>query len=87
MQTKFDELLDFPCNLNFKIMGVASENLTDDVLAVIQQHAPGDYKPQQRPSSKGNYVSLSVSVIVTSKEHIELLYREISALEDVRYVL
>ncbi|RUO25273.1 hypothetical protein CWE09_00605 [Aliidiomarina minuta] len=87
MQTKFDELLDFPCNLNFKIMGVASDNLTDDVLAVIQQHAPGDYKPQQRPSSKGNYVSLSVSVIVTSKEHIELLYREISALEDVRYVL
>lgn len=87
MQTKFDELLDFPCNLNFKIMGVANDSLTDDVLAVIQQHAPGDYKPQQRPSSKGNYVSLSVSVIVTSKEHIELLYRELSALEDVRYVL
>lgn len=87
MQTKFDELLDFPCDFNFKIMGVSSDTLQDEILAVIQQHAPGDYRPSQRPSSKGNYTSISVSVVVTDKAHVEQLYRELSAIEDVRYVL
>lgn len=87
MQTKFDELLDFPCDFGFKIMGLTGPTLQDQILAVVQKHAPGDYRPQQRPSSKGNYTSISISVIVHSKDHIELLYRELSAIEDVRYVL
>lgn len=87
MQTKFDELLDFPCDFTFKIMGLSGPTLQDDIVAVVQQHAPGDYRPQQRPSSKGKYTSVSISVVVNSKEQIELLYNELSAIEDVRYVL
>lgn len=87
MQTKFDELLDFPCSLTFKVMGVTTDSLADDVVATVQKHAPGDYSPDHRPSSKGNYMTVSISVVVTSKEHIETLYTELSALEDVRYVL
>lgn len=87
MQTKFDQLLDFPCDFTFKVMGLATDTLQDEILAVIQQHAPGDYRPRQRPSSKGNYTSISVSVVVTDKDHVERLYRELSAIEDVRYVL
>lgn len=87
MQTKFDELLDFPCDFTFKIMGLTGPSLEDDIVAVVQQHAPGDYRPQQRPSSKGNYTSFSICVVVHSKEQIERLYTQLSALEDVRYVL
>lgn len=87
MQTKFDELLDFPCDFTFKVMGLSSDSLEDQILAVVQQHAPGDYQPKKRPSSKGNYISVSVNVVVQSKDHVELLYRELSAIEDVRYVL
>lgn len=87
MQTKFDQLLDFPCDLTFKVMGLTGPNLQDEILEVVQKHAPGDYRPQQRPSSKGNYTSVSICVVVTSKEHVETLYRELSAIEDVRYVL
>lgn len=87
MQTKFDQLLDFPCDFSFKVMGLTGPTLEDDILAVVQKHAPGDYRPKQRPSSKGNYTAVSINVVVQSKEHIELLYRELSALEDVRYVL
>lgn len=87
MQTKFDQLLDFPCDFTFKVMGLTGPGLQDEILEVVQKHAPGDYRPKQRPSSKGNYTSVSISVVVTSKEHVELLYRELSAIEDVRYVL
>ncbi|MBL4941062.1 MAG: DUF493 family protein [Colwellia sp.] len=87
MKTHFDELLDFPTVLNFKVMGVASDELPGLIIAELQKHTPGDYAPKIKPSSKGNYLSISVPVTVTSKEHIEKIYKTLNALEQVRYVL
>jgi putative lipoic acid-binding regulatory protein len=87
METRFDELLDFPCAQTFKVMGVAHERLPDDVVSLLQVHAPGVYNPTVKPSSKGNYHSVSISVMVKSKEHMELLYIELGKLELVRVVL
>ncbi|MCB5227166.1 DUF493 family protein YbeD [Alishewanella sp. 16-MA] len=86
--TKFDEYLEFPCQFNFKVLGIAESRLVDDVMMVIQQHTEAtDYSPLVKPSAKGNYHSVSVKVTVTSKEHIELLYTELGKIELVRYVL
>ncbi|GAA5191649.1 DUF493 family protein YbeD [Ferrimonas gelatinilytica] len=87
MQTKFDELLDFPCAFPFKVLGVAHETLSDRVVEVLQRHAPGDYTPTQKPSSKGTYLSVTVTCTVTSKEHVELLYTELAKIDGVRGVL
>ena len=87
LNTKFDELLDFPCLFAFKVMGVAGPQLMDDVISVLQQHAPGDYSPTVKPSSKGNYQALSIPVKVTSKEHIEAIYSALNDLELVRHIL
>ncbi|GLX77528.1 UPF0250 protein [Thalassotalea insulae] len=87
MNTKFDELLDFPTVLNFKVMGIACDELPDLIIAELQKHTPGDYSPTIKPSSKGNYHSVAIAVTVTSKEHIELIYQSLSAIEEVRYVL
>lgn len=87
MDTRFDELLEFPCNQTFKVMGVAGEQLPLDVIACLQKLAPGDYNPTIKPSSKGNYHSVSVSVRVTSKEHMETVYTELGNLELVKVVL
>lgn len=86
--TKFDQYLEFPCLFSFKVLGLAHDDLVDHVMQVVRQHTDaGDYSPAVKPSSKGNYHSVSVSVTVTSKEHIELLYTELGKLELVRYVL
>ena len=85
--TKFDELLEFPCQLTFKVMGLAQEDLPTKIVEVLQKHAPGDYAPTIKPSSKGTYHSVAIAVTVTSKEHIELLYTELSNIDIVRYVL
>ena len=87
LNTKFDELLDFPCQFPFKVLGVAHPELTDQVIAVLQQHAPGDYSPTLRPSAKGNYASLTVTVTAHSKEHLETMYVALGQLELVRVVL
>ncbi len=87
MDTRFDELLEFPCYQTFKIMGVAHESLPSVVISRLQELAPGDYVPSVKPSSKGNYHSLSLSVKVTSKDHMETIYTELSKLELVRVVL
>lgn len=87
LDTKFDELMDFPCAFPFKIVGEAHETLTDKVVAVVQKHAPGDYSPSTKTSSKGSYHSITIRVTVTSKDHIEILYTELAAIEGVRRVL
>ena len=87
MKTKFDELLEFPTVLNFKVMGVACDELPDLVIAELQKLSPGDYSPTIKASSKGNYHSLAIPVTVTSKEHIEKIYKTLTAIEQVRYVL
>lgn len=87
MDTNFDQLLDFPCLQTFKVMGVAHAQLPDDVISCLQDHAPGDYNPKVKPSAKGNYHSVSISVRVTSKEHMETIYTELAKLELVRVVL
>ena len=87
MKTHFDELLDFPTVLNFKIMGLAVPQLPDLIIAELQKHTPGDYSPKIKASSKGTYHAVSVAVTVQSKEHIEQIYKTLNAIEEVRYVL
>ncbi|PKG99053.1 DUF493 family protein YbeD [Paraglaciecola sp. MB-3u-78] len=87
MDTNFDQLLDFPCQQTFKIMGIAHERLPQDVISCLQVHAPGDYDPKVKPSSKGTYHSISLSITVTSKAHMETLYVELAKLELVKVVL
>lgn len=87
LNTKFDELMEFPCAFPFKVVGDAHATLTDRVVAVVQKHAPGDYSPTVKASSKGSYYSVTIRVTVTSKDHIETLYTELANIEGVRRVL
>jgi len=89
MDTKFDELLEFPCDFGFRIMGFAQDDLPEHVAKVLDLHVANAYKllPGLRKSSSGKYHSISYTVKVQSKEQIELLYKELSAIEIVKYVL
>lgn len=85
--TKFGELLEFPCQQTFKIMGLAQDDLPIKVIEVLQRIAPGDYVPKIKPSSKGTYHSLSLSVTVSSKEQMEQIYNELGNIDIVKAVL
>ncbi|GHB61629.1 UPF0250 protein [Psychrosphaera saromensis] len=85
--THFDELLDFPCQQTFKVMGLAQDDLPAKIITVLQTISPNDYSPTIKPSSKGTYHAVSIRVTVSSKEQMEQIYNELSAIDIVRYVL
>ena len=87
MKTKLNELLEFPCPFTYKVMGVARPELVDDVVEVVQRHAPGDYTPDVKPSSKGNYHAVSITITATHIEQVEALYDELGKIDKVRMVL
>lgn len=87
LNTRFDEFLEFPNDFLFKVVGLAQPELPDLVVEVIQEHAPGDYSPTIRASTKGTYHTVSVRVRVNSKEHIETLYTALGKIDIVRTVL
>lgn len=84
---KLKDLLEFPCTFTYKVMGYAKPELPEKVLEVIQRHAPGDYSPTVKPSSKGNYHAVSVTINATSIEQVETLYKELGDIDIVRMVL
>lgn len=86
-KTKLNELLEFPCSFTYKVMGEAKPELVDKVVSVIQRHAPGDYTPSIKPSSKGNYHSVSITINATHIDQVENLYKELGEIDIVRMVL
>lgn len=86
-QPTLRELLEFPCQFTYKVMGYAKPELTDKVLEVIQRHAPGNYSPKVKPSGKGTYNAVSITITATSIEQVETLYKELGEIDIVRMVL
>lgn len=86
-QKQLKDLLSFPCNFTFKVVGANRTDLVDDVLSVIQQYAKGDYKPRENISTKGTYNSVSVDIVAENITQIETLYTELAKIDGVRMVL
>lgn len=85
--TKLNELLEFPCSFTYKVMGEAKPELMDKVVKIVQKHAPGEYEPTLKPSSKGNYHSVSITINATHIEQIETLYKELADIDIVKMVM
>lgn len=84
-----ETLLEFPCDFPIKIMGARVDEFAQVVVDVVRRHAP-DFDPatvQMRPSSKGNYLSLTCTVRAESKAQLDALYRELSGHPLVKVVL
>ena len=82
-------LLEFPCDFPIKIMGARVDDFAQTVLEVVLRHAP-DFDAaamQMRPSSKGNYLSITCTVNATSQAQLDALYRELSSHPMVKVVL
>ena len=82
-------LLEFPCAFPIKIMGLANDALAQAVLAVVRRHA-ADFDGatmEMRASSGGKYVSLTCTIVATSKAQLDALYRELTGHPLVKIVL
>ena len=84
-----DTLLEFPCEFPLKVMGAAQDGFAEEILRVVSVHAP-DFdasRMEMRASSGGNYISLTCTVMATSKEQLDNLYRALTSHPMVKVVL
>ena len=62
MKTKLNELLEFPTPFTYKVMGQALPELVDQVVEVVQRHAPAK-------ATTTRYLSLSTPLISSRLKH------------------
>lgn len=81
--------IEFPCRYPVKVMGEAHERFTVEVLEVFQIHAPEvtDDHIAAKPSAKGNYIALTITIHATGIEQLELLFTDLKKLPAVKLVL
>ena len=84
-----ESLLEFPCDFPIKVMGARVDGFAQAVAEVVRQHAP-EFDPasmEMRPSSKGNYLSLTCTIRATSRDQLDALYRALTSHPMVKVVL
>lgn len=79
--TPAESALTFPTAFPIKIMGRRADGFAQAVVDVVLRHAP-DFDPagvEMRSSREGNYLSLTVTILATSREQLDALYRELTS--------
>ncbi|MCH8178727.1 MAG: DUF493 family protein [Proteobacteria bacterium] len=84
-----ESLIQYPSTFPIKVMGAHHEAFVAAVVEVVVQHDPGFDAGtiERRPSSSGNYLGLTVLVTATSREQLDNIYRGLTSLSHVKYVL
>jgi len=84
-----ESLIDFPCRFPIKVMGRDKSEFEAHVLQIISGHvddiAADDISIQ--PSTKGTFLSITVTIDTHSQEHLDRIYRALTASTRVLYVL
>lgn len=89
MPNPTDSLIEYPSDFPIKIMGVMQETFAQTMVELVKEHDPTFHagKMEMRPSSKGNYLGLTVTVRATSRVQLDTLYRALTAHPMVKMVL
>ena len=84
-----DTLLEFPCDFPIKAMGHSDSGFEAKALAIVRGHLPDFDAANMRSavSRKGNYISVTFDLRVTSQKQLDELYRELTACEDLLMVI
>lgn len=84
-----DSLIEYPSEFPIKIMGPMHDAFAQTMVELVTLHDPTFHagKVEMRPSSKGTYLSLTVTVYATSREQLDNLYLALTSHPMVKVVL
>ncbi len=82
-------LIEYPCRFPIKVMGAHTEEFFSAMVIIARNFEPDfdEASVERRPSRKGNYLGLTLSVHVTSREQLDEVYRTLTTHPLVKYVL
>ena len=84
-----DTLFEFPCDFPIKIMGRATDDFRSLALGIVTRHF-GDLdaeRIEERPSNNGKYLSITVTVVASSKAQLDALYMDLTSCSQVLVAL
>lgn len=83
-------LIEYPAVYTFKVMGRQEHGFAEYVRQLFSRLMGNEVSPdsiREQPSSRGTYVSLSVSVYLLSEEHRRTIYAHLHQDKRVVYYL
>ena len=82
-------LIEYPSQFPLKVMGAQVEGFVEAIVSVAQQFDPAfdASTVEQRPSSGGKYLGVTITVTATSREQLDELYRTLTTHPMVKVVL
>ena len=84
-----ESLIEYPSRFPIKVMGAKADGFVHAVTSVARQFDPefDASSVELRDSSAGNYLGITITVTVTSREQLDELYRTLSTHPRVKVVL
>lgn len=84
-----ESLIDYPSLFPIKVMGIKTEGLVQAITHVAHQFDPAfDASTiELRESKGGKYIGVTITVMATSREQLDELYRTLSTHPMVKVVL
>lgn len=81
--------IEFPCDFPIKMMGRDTPEFRAAARELIENHVGpvADDAIKSNLSSKGSFVSITVTVTATSQQQLDDIYRDVSAHDDVLMAL
>jgi putative lipoic acid-binding regulatory protein len=80
---------EYPSEFPIKVMGRQGSELRALTQAIIERHAGpmADSSIKTRTSADGNFLALTYTVLATSREQLDAIYRELTACKSVLMAL
>jgi uncharacterized protein len=84
-----ESLIVYPSAFPIKVMGAHVEGFEEAIVSVALQFDPAFDREtvERRPSKGGNYLGLTITVMATSREQLDELYRTLTTHPMVKVVL
>jgi putative lipoic acid-binding regulatory protein len=84
---RYERLIDFPTDHNFKVIGKAEQAFTDALRATLDALGYADVALQPRYSSGANYVAYTVTLRVENGAAMVRIYDELGGVAGLKYLL
>ena len=83
-----EELLDFPCHYQFKAIGVEGDDFRVAIMAAASQFVTvTEDAVKCRPSGKGSYQAVSLSVTLNNYQQLIDIYAEMRQVAGLKMLL
>jgi putative lipoic acid-binding regulatory protein len=71
--------IEYPLDFPIKIMGRREPGFVRTVVEIVRKHAPDfdDATIEMRQSKKNTYLSVTCTIVATSREQLDALYQEL----------